>query len=91
MFLTLLWRQHTFLLSFAESLTSIFTPGQFTMSRWKNPPRERPGLVVHKPKVRPFFGPRVSHFLKVERVVEPSCSFVEADVNRVCFQRESVQ
>jgi len=23
-------------------------------------------LLVHKPKVRPFFGPRVSHFLKGE-------------------------
>ncbi len=26
----------------------------------------RKTLLVHKPKVQPFFGPRVSHFLKVE-------------------------
>src|SRR6266568_2445600 len=28
-----------------------------------------PGIVVHKPKVRPFFSPRVSHFLKVRTLL----------------------
>ena len=38
-----------------------------------------------------YISRRFVHFLKGERVVEPSCSFGEADVNRVCFQRESMQ
>jgi hypothetical protein len=30
----------------------------------------KPPLLVHKPKVRPFFGPRVSHFLKDRTLLE---------------------
>src|SRR6266567_1149326 len=34
-----------------------------------------PKQLVHKPKVRPFFSPRVSHFLKVRTRLGLFCSF----------------